>query len=69
MRQGICLTCRYFEQEEFHDTDEGNCHRMPPTVAWDVDDGCALTLWSVTEWTDWCGEWSGKEDVDASDTD
>lgn len=61
MTHGLCMSCKYFEREDGHDPDEGNCHRNPPVANWDCEDGYAVTAWPVVEWMDWCGEWEPNE--------
>lgn len=56
------MTCRYFERDDGHDVDEGNCKRMPPTACFDADDDCCVTAWPLVVWTDWCGEYAARDD-------
>lgn len=70
---GRCETCRYWAwgipkpAEEEVDTSYGSCHRHAPmpffsirdrgSQARQTDPGDDTTIWPVTHFTDWCGEW------------
>lgn len=59
MSEHICLTCRFFEREDEHAMDEGNCHRYPPQCQW--NDGEMVVMWPVVDWADWCGEYQQQK--------
>ena len=46
-----CAGCAFWK------TDDGECHRLPPTVQ--TDGVMSVSVWPTTNPTDWCGEfWS-----------
>lgn len=53
---GTCMTCAFFEHDNEHEADEGNCKRHPPVACFDHEDGIAVTVWPLVTWMDWCGE-------------
>ena len=61
MTDGNCMTCRYFEHDEMHELDEGNCKRNPPVACFDVENDCCVTAWPLVTWMDWCGEHKARQ--------
>ncbi len=53
------MTCAFFEaHEEIDEMDKGLCHRYPPRACYDPEANEAVTVWSMVDWADWCGEWT-----------
>ncbi len=59
----LCMTCRYYEHEDGHDEDKGNCHRYPPKVTFDPNTAEVLIVWPMVDLIDWCGEHEDRGDA------
>ena len=61
MTKPACENCKFWSFEAgFGDHKFGDCHRYPPTVIWDADDGEHTTAFPETGMNQWCGEWGAK---------
>ena len=61
MTKPVCENCKFWSFEAgFGDHRFGDCHRNPPSVVWDADDGEYATAFPEVGMNQWCGEWRAK---------
>ncbi len=62
MTERVCETCRFWSFEAgFGEYRVGDCHRYPPMVIWDADDGEYATALPEVGINQWCGEWQAND--------